>query len=77
MAAAVSLLHVRMLQRAAEKLGGADELARYLLVPEVRIRIWMRGLISPTDEVFLRLVDLLQEPPPRNFPGRSDNASRR
>ena len=73
----MSQLHSRMLQCAADKLGGMDELARYLGVAPVSVRVWMRGLISPTDEVFLRLVDLLQEPPPRNFPGRSDNASRR
>lgn len=52
-----------MLKRAAEKLGGTQELGRYLQVPEVRIRVWMRGRISPPDDVFLRLVDLLEPPP--------------
>ncbi len=54
-----------MLQRAADKLGGMDELAGYLGVAPVSLRVWMRGLISPPDAIFLRLVDLLQEPPPR------------
>lgn len=57
-----------MLQRAADKLGGMDELARYLGVAPVSVRVWMRGLISPPDDVFLRLVDLLQEPPPAARP---------
>lgn len=74
----MSELHVRLLQRAAEKLGGVDEVAHYLEVPDVRIRIWMRGIISPSDEVFLRLVDLLQEAPPRPvFPVHSASSSRR
>jgi hypothetical protein len=53
-----------MLQCAADKLGGMEELARYLGVAPVSVRVWMRGLISPPDDIFLRLVDLLQEPPP-------------
>lgn len=68
-----------MLQRAADKLGGMDELARYLGVAPVSVRVWMRGLISPPDEVFLRLVDLLEEPPPRSadFPVNSGSSPRR
>jgi hypothetical protein len=53
-----------MLQCAADKLGGTEELAHYLGVAPVSVRVWMRGLISPPDDIFLRLVDLLQEPPP-------------
>ena len=64
----MSQLHSRMLLRAADKLGGMDELAGYLGVAPVSVRVWMRGFISPPDEIFLRLVDLLQEPPPH---GRS------
>jgi hypothetical protein len=67
-----------MLQRAAEKLGGPEELARYLGASETRLRIWQRGLVAPPDEVFLLLVDLLQEPPPRpGFPVHSGSSSRR
>lgn len=60
----MSQLHSRMLQRAADKLGGTDALARYLGVAPVSVRVWLRGFISPPDDIFLRLVDLLQEPPP-------------
>jgi hypothetical protein len=75
----VSQLHAQLLQRAVEKLGGLAEAARYLGVPEVRLRIWMRGLLAPPDDVFLRLVDLLLEtPPPRtDFPVHSASSSRR
>ena len=59
----MSLLHVRMLERAADALGGFDEVARYLAVSEVRLRFWMRGGVAPPDDVFLKLVDLLSEPP--------------
>jgi hypothetical protein len=54
-----------LLHRAAEQLGGVEELARYLQVSEVRVRIWQRGAIPLPDDIFLRLVDLLIEPTPR------------
>lgn len=53
-----------MLQRAVEILGGPDELAAYLGVSPARLRIWRRGLFALPDDMFLRLVDLLSEPPP-------------
>jgi hypothetical protein len=61
----MSELHARLLQFAALKLGGTEELARYLQVPEVRLRVWQGGRIAPPDDIFLKLVDLLQEPPPQ------------
>ena len=64
----VSQLHTQMLRRAADKLGGLDELARYLGVAPVTVRVWIRGLVAPPDDVFLILVDLLQEPPPGRPP---------
>jgi len=67
----VSHLHVRLLERAAETLGGTDELCRYLGVPEVCIRVWLRGLVSPPDDVFLKLVDLLSDA--RTVAGRPGN----
>ena len=72
----MSQLHSRLLQRAAEKLGGADPLARYLGVPPVRVRVWQRGLIAPPDDVFLKLVDLLEEPPPAAPRAMRQKASR-
>jgi hypothetical protein len=58
-----------MLQRAVEILGGTDELAAYLGVSPARLRIWMRGIFAPPDDIFLRLVDLISDPPPRKAGG--------
>lgn len=66
----MSHLHARMLQRAVHKLGGTAELAHYLDVPEVRVRVWLHGLMPLPDDVFLRLVDLLEDPPPAS-PGEA------
>ena len=44
-------------------LGGMDQLALYLGVREARLREWMRGRLSPSDAVFLKLVDLLSDGP--------------
>lgn len=67
-----------MLQRAAETLGGTEEVGRYLDVSEIRVRIWMRGLIAPPDEVFLKLVDLISDgPPPDRLSFRLDPKRRR
>ena len=53
-----------MLERAAGILGGPGEVADYLHVAPAWVRIWMRGVCAPPDDVFLRLVDLLSAPPP-------------
>ena len=71
----MSQLHARLLHRAAEQLGGVEELARYLQVSEVHVRIWQRGAIPPPDHIFLRLVDLLVEPPPDRRPGAGSRES--
>jgi hypothetical protein len=72
----VSNLHSRLLERAADKLGGLDEVARYLNVSDLRVRIWRRGFVAPPDDVFLRLVDLLEEPPPGRPPSRPAGKAR-
>jgi len=66
----VSQLDARMLERAAHLLGGTEELANYLGVSAARLRIWMRGLIAPPADVFLKLADLICDPPPRQHPPR-------
>ena len=60
---AVSELHARLLERAVRILGGAEEVADYLGVSPGWIRIWMRGLSTLPDDLFLKLVDLTSEPP--------------
>lgn len=56
-------LHARLLERAIEILGGEEEVAAYLGVSPGHVRIWMRGIFSPPGDVFLKLVDLLNEMP--------------
>jgi hypothetical protein len=58
----VAQLQIRLLQRAAHQLGGLDEVALYLSVPDARLRIWMRGVMVLPDDIFLKLVDLISEP---------------
>jgi hypothetical protein len=60
----VSDLHAKMLERAVEILGGTREVADYLGVSPARLRMWTRGMFGLPDEVFLRLVDLISDPPP-------------
>jgi hypothetical protein len=71
----VSGLHAKLLGRAVEILGGEEEAARYLGVSRAHLRIWMRGLLSPPGDVFLKLVDLLSERPPVR-PGVSPRGER-
>jgi len=59
----VGNLHSRLLERAIVILGGLDEVAAYLDVSATHVRIWMRGILSPPPEVFLKLVDLVSEAP--------------
>jgi DNA-binding transcriptional regulator YiaG len=67
----VSDLHARLLERAVEILGSRDEVAAYLGVSPSHLRIWMDGMFSPPTEVFLKLVDLVSEPPALNAGTRS------
>lgn len=63
-------VHSRALQRAAEVLGGIEQLRAYLRVPMPHLQSWLQGKSRPPDAVFLRAVDALapeQAPPhPQN-----------
>ena len=48
----------RALHRAAELLGGPDELAQHLGVPQSYVRVWLEGKPIPAT-VFMRLVDII------------------
>jgi|SoiMethySBSTD1v2_1073268.scaffolds.fasta_scaffold2878364_1 hypothetical protein len=48
------------LHRAAELLGGPDELAQYLGVPQSYLRVWLAGKPIPAT-VFLRTIDIIVE----------------
>ena len=50
------------LQRAADKLGGVDELSKKLKIRSRFITLWMRGKGIPPEYVFVRASDLLNAP---------------
>ena len=61
-------IHRRALQRAAELLGGTDQLHIYLRVSRSQLQFWMEGGEALPPDLFLRLVDLILE---YNAPGAS------
>lgn len=78
-------VYSRALQKAAELLGGRDQLSRALQVPKAAIDQWIAGEGKPPREVFLRVVDLILDesapgagtepqdsPPPRDAAGSSE-----
>jgi DNA-binding transcriptional regulator YdaS (Cro superfamily) len=54
-------VHARTLKRAAEIIGGEEELARRLIVTPSHLELWIRGLESPPVDVFLKAVDIVTE----------------
>jgi hypothetical protein len=77
-------VYSRALLRAAELVGGRDQLARVLRVPKAELENWIAGEAKPAREVFLRVVDLIldetapapgqndaPEPPPHDAAGSS------
>ena len=54
-------IYVRTLHDACKRLGGEHKLADYLGVDVRLVVAWLDGRGRPSDDVFLRCVDLLQE----------------
>lgn len=54
-------LYARVLQRAAEVLGGVEQLRACLDVSTVQLNYWMQGGAKPPDAVFLKLADALAD----------------
>jgi hypothetical protein len=54
-------VHSRVLQRAAEALGGVDQLVLCLGVSKAQLGAWMQGRGKPPDAVFLKLADALAD----------------
>jgi len=52
-------VYSRALQKAAELVGGRDELARILQVPAAELERWIVDEAKPSREIFLRVVDLI------------------
>jgi hypothetical protein len=58
---AVAAVHARTLQRAAEIVGGEQELALRLGVTPSHLALWLRDLADPPMAVFFRAVDIVLE----------------
>ena len=52
----------RVLHDACQKLGGERHLADYLGVSVGLVHAWLKGRGSPTDDIFLKCLDLLENP---------------
>jgi hypothetical protein len=77
-------VYSRALRKAAELLGGREQLAKVLQVPAVQIDKWIADEGKPPRDVFLRIVDLIldesragsddpqEPPPPREAAGSSE-----
>lgn len=58
---AVAEVHVGTLRRAAEIIGGEQELALVLNVTPSHLALWLGGYAEPPGDIFLRAVDLITE----------------
>jgi hypothetical protein len=52
-------VHVRTVRRAAEIVGGVEELAAQLGVRDKSMRKWMEGQLAVPQAIFLRCVDIV------------------
>ena len=52
-------VYSRAVRKAAELVGGREELARTLKMPRAAIEDWIAGKGKPPREIFLRVVDLI------------------
>ena len=57
----MTTVYVRTLSRAADCFGGVEALARQLRVDVRYLRVWLRGIGTPSLDVFLHVVDLVME----------------
>jgi DNA-binding transcriptional regulator YdaS (Cro superfamily) len=54
-------VYIRTLKRAAEIVGGEEELARRLKVTPTHLTLWIRGTVSPPGDVFLKAANIVTE----------------
>jgi hypothetical protein len=57
----VPTLYARTLSRAAEVVGGEEQLALQLRVEQGRLAVWLAGRATPPGDVFLNAVDIVGE----------------
>lgn len=63
-----SSVHVEVLRRAAEILGGKSALRALLRVPMPQLDLWMQGAARPPSYIFLRAIDLISAEPDSGSP---------
>lgn len=56
---ALETTYVRVLHRACLIVGGLNQLAEHLKVPELALRTWMEGREEPPETAFLAAIDIL------------------
>ena len=54
-------LYARTLKRAAQAVGGTEQLATSLKVTPGKLQLWMKGAAGVPPEVFLKAVDVITE----------------
>lgn len=62
---------MRTLQRAADIVGGPLALAERLKVTPSHLELWLKGVESPGEEIFLRAVDIVSDDQRRTM-GKTD-----
>lgn len=54
-------VHTETLKRAAEICGGEQALAARLKVTPSHLALWLKGIVTPPSDVFLRAVDIVTD----------------
>ena len=68
---AAASVYSRALKKAAELVGGREQLAKVLQVPTAEIDRWIADQRKPPREIFLRIVDLILD---ESRPGASESS---
>ena len=66
-------VYVGTLTRAAELVGGAEALALRLKVTPSHLALWLKGMVSPPSDVFLKAADIVSEDDLQQLSYRSDD----
>jgi hypothetical protein len=66
------MVYIRTLKRAAELIGDEETLARKLKVAPNHLTLWIRGVVSPPGDVFLKAADIVSEYEIQQLSAKSD-----
>jgi hypothetical protein len=69
-------VYARVVQRAAEIVGGVEQLAKVLGASPLRVSAWAAGTSKPPKDVFLRAVDIVMAHDAPKGPGSTMNLRR-